>query len=60
MKTEYFSKVIDDDGQTVMLFPEALLNALKLVPNEILKWTIDGDTIIINRTKYIDNKNNGE
>lgn len=53
----HLSKVIEDeDGNTVMLFPEDLLKALNLVPNEILSWDIRPDGIYIKRTNIIDNK----
>lgn len=53
----YLSKVVEDEnGDLVMLFPEELLKAMKLVTNEVLHWDIRDDGVfIVNRTKIINN-----
>jgi hypothetical protein len=56
--TVHYSKVlVDEDGQVVMVLKDDLMTALNLLPNEILKWTVGKDQIIIDRIKLIDNKN---
>lgn len=55
--TTHYSKVIvTEDGDTVMVMKDDLMKDLNLLPNEILKWTVGKDQIIIDRTKVIDNK----
>lgn len=55
---KYLSKVIhDEDGNTVMLFPEDLMRALRFKENEILEWNVSGGRIVIERRNIIDNKN---
>ena len=53
----FLTKVVVEDGQTVMLFSDELLKALALRPNEVLEWSInDRDkTITIRRHHIIDN-----
>jgi hypothetical protein len=53
----FLTKVIVEDGQTVMLFSDELLKALALRPNEVLEWSVnDRDkTITIRRHHIIDN-----
>jgi hypothetical protein len=53
----FLTKVVVEDGQTVMLFSDELLKALALRPNEVLEWSVnDRDkTITIRRHHIIDN-----
>lgn len=53
----YLSKVVhDEDGNTIMLFPEDLMRALRFRENEILEWNVSGGRIVIDRRNIIDNK----
>lgn len=55
--TVHYSKVmVDEDDQVVMILKDDLMSALQLIPNEILKWTVGKDQIVIDRIKLIDNK----
>jgi hypothetical protein len=53
----FLTKVVVEDGQTVMLFSDELLKALGLRPNEVLEWSVNNsdNTILIRRHKIIDN-----
>jgi hypothetical protein len=52
--TTWITKVVQENGDLVMLFPPELLEELKLVENEFLRWTVseNGD-VQITRTKVI-------
>lgn len=57
--TKHYSKVvIDEDGQVVMVLPDKLMKALKLVANEVLEWNVGAEEITIKRIKFIDNTSN--
>jgi hypothetical protein len=53
----FLTKVVIEDGQTVMLFSDELLKALALRPNEVLEWSVNDrdETITIRRHHIIDN-----
>lgn len=56
MKT-YLTKVVaDEDGTTVLLFPEELIKAMSLKENEILEVNVEGDQIVFTRKNFIDTK----
>lgn len=52
--TTWITKVVQENGDLVMLFPPELLEELKLVENEFLRWSVseNGD-VQITRTKVI-------
>ena len=55
----FLTKVVVENGQTVLLFSDELLQALALRPNEVLEWSVksrEGE-ILIKRHKIIDNVN---
>jgi hypothetical protein len=53
----FLTKVVVEDGQTVMLFSDELLKELGLRPNEVLEWNVNkhDNTVLIRRHKIIDN-----
>lgn len=54
--SKHYSKVIvDEDGQTVMVMKDDLIQSLNLIANEILEWNVGKDEIVIKRLKFIDN-----
>lgn len=53
---KYVTKVIEDNGDLVMLFPPELYDHLDLKVNELLVWEFNDDqTITVSKTKIIDN-----
>jgi hypothetical protein len=50
----YATKVIEEDGELIMLFTQELLDALQLTDGEILAWEIEDGSIMIKRKMKID------
>jgi hypothetical protein len=53
-KKIYATKVIEEDGELIMLFTQELLDALDLSDGEILAWEVEDDSIMIKRKMKID------
>lgn len=55
-KNSWLAKVVaDEDGQTVLIFPEELIKAMNLIENEILNFTVESNgNIVITRPKFVD------
>lgn len=54
--SKYVTKVVEEDGNLVILFPPELYEHLDLKVNELLVWEFNDDNSVkVSKTKIIDN-----
>ena len=52
----YATKIVEENGELIMLLTKELLVALQLRDGEILAWELDDDSIVIRRRVVEPNK----